>query len=239
MNERQCPKCGRTLTVENGAAFCPFCGGALKPVDAPDRSPEVQALLKRAGAETDPVKRHKLLSEAQAIAPDDLTVNEELLFLGRLHERDHKSLDFSVIKSYLLQLYLTPNTFDQAKSAAMREELFSHPQLLRCLELAPDRRTYLAQYLTRLSEEFISLFLRGNSAYMHRYFGFGFESRAPKYLADPAGLMLRNMCDDTALTDEQRAVLTHAFYDAFSRQMNGETQWLNQLLEQLNVSLDQ
>ena len=36
---------------------------------------------------TDPVKKHKLLLEAQAQYPDCLEVAQELLFLGRLYER--------------------------------------------------------------------------------------------------------------------------------------------------------
>jgi NAD+ synthase (glutamine-hydrolysing) len=31
MSERQCPHCGRRITVDGSATFCPYCGGALGP----------------------------------------------------------------------------------------------------------------------------------------------------------------------------------------------------------------
>ena len=235
MEERHCPKCGRTLEIAAGATFCPFCGASLTPKAAD--SAEVSALLRQAANESDPKKRYAALTKAQALAPESLAVCEELLFLGRLHERTPKKLDFSIIKSFLLQMYLTPKDFTEAKADAMRAELFEHPLLLRCLALAPDPQAYMTHYLTRLSGEYIDLFLRGSSVYMRRYFGFGMESRAPKYLAEPAGDMLARMRADDRLSDERRALLTNAFYEGFSRQMNGETRWLDERLEKLGVTL--
>ena len=44
MSEMQCPKCGRTLTVESGAAFCPYCGGSLQAPEVKPENAAVQAL---------------------------------------------------------------------------------------------------------------------------------------------------------------------------------------------------
>ena len=36
---------------------------------------------------------------------------------------------------------------------AMREELIAHPQLIRCMELAPDADAYMRRYLEKLGVE--------------------------------------------------------------------------------------
>lgn len=238
MSELQCPQCGRKLAVDSGAAFCPFCGGALKPAQQTPEHKEVAELIAQADAMADPVKKHRLLAEGQARYPDSLALAEELLYLGRLHERNAKSLDFSVIKCYLLMIYLEPDTIEPDKIAKMRAELFDHPDLNRCLELSEDRLAFLNRYLTKLSSQFIELFLRGSSKYMRRYFGLGLDSRAPKLLAAPAARMIARMLSDGALDGTQRSLLAHAMYAAFTTQMNGDTQWLLQYMKELGVSLD-
>jgi hypothetical protein len=174
----------------------------------------------------DPVKKHRILTEALAKYPQSLPIAEELLFLGRLYERGKGTLDFSVIKCYLLNIYLEPDAFAPARADELRHELFNHPDLDRCLALAPDREAFLRHYLHRLGCQFIDLFLRGSSKYMRRIFGFGLESRAPKLLASPAARMLAAMHGDAALTPAQRDMLMQAFFDAFSAQLSGDTQWL-------------
>ena len=51
--------------------------------------------------------------------PNCLPIEEELLFLGRLHERDGKNPTFDVIKCFLLHPYLTPKEFTAAKSGTL------------------------------------------------------------------------------------------------------------------------
>ena len=237
MSETICPHCGKAVSAESGALFCPFCGKPLKQAPAQPISDAERDILAKAEAQVDPVKKHRLLSDALAKYPQSLPIAEELLFLGRLNERNQRSLDFSVIKCYLLNLYLEPDTISPAKQDAMRLELLSHPDLDRCLRLAPDRNAYMAQYLHRLSCQFIDLFLRGSSKYMRRIFGFGVESRAPKLLAPPAARMLVAMHNDQALTPEQRAQLSQAFFDAYSTQLGADTQWLLAEMAALGVKL--
>ena len=88
-----CPRCGKTLEVA-GAAFCPHCGSPVAAAQAAPVPEGALALLEKAERQADPVKKHKLLLEAQAQYPDCLEVAQELLFLGRLHERSPKKLDF-------------------------------------------------------------------------------------------------------------------------------------------------
>lgn len=236
MSENRCPHCGHTLNLDGGVAFCPYCGGALSKAAPAAPSEAVRAVLQKAELLEDPVKKHALLAQALADHPDSLAVAEELLFLGRLYERNPRTLDFSVIKCNLLNLYLEPDEYSPEQTEAMRAELFTHPDLERCLRLAPDREAFLGHYLTRLSGQFIDLFLRGSSRYMRRFFGFGLDSRAPKLLSYPAARMLAAMGQDEALAPQQRAQLQNAFYRAFTTQV-GDTQWLTQAMAELGVTL--
>ena len=158
MSENRCPSCRRELPVADGT-FCPYCGAALAKGD---ELPEpVRAALDAAGKENDPVKKYRLLCDAREAFPNCLPIEEELLFLGRLHERDGKNPTFDVIKCFLLHPYLTPKEFTPKKWDAMRQELFHHEQLERCKALAPDADVFVSHYLERLSEEFVRLFLEG------------------------------------------------------------------------------
>ncbi len=238
MSERPCPRCGKMVNVENGAAFCPFCGAVLQKAGADADRDAVREALKQAEAQTDPKKKYELLIRVRQEHPDSLAVAEELLLLGRLHERDPRRLDFSVIKSYLLNAYLEPDQYTPEQSAAMRRELFEHPDLERCLALAEDRDAFLSHYLTRLSGQFIELFLKGSSQYMRRFFGFGLDSRAPKLLSRPSARVLKAMRNDPLFSEEQRLLLARAFYRAFATQMGEETQWLDGAMTELGVALE-
>ena len=235
MSENRCPSCQRELPVADGA-FCPYCGAAL---EKGDELPEpVRAALEAAGKENDPVKKHRMLTEARQAFPNCLPIEEELLFLGRLYERDGKKPTFDVIKCFLLHPYLTPKEFSAAKRDAMREELFHHEQLERCKALATDPDVFLSHYLERLSEEFVRLFLEGSTYYMRSFFGFTSRKNAPRLLAEPAAQMIGNMAADEALTPEERKALTHAFYRGFSRRMDGQTEWLRQEMERQGISME-
>ena len=109
-----CPRCGKPVEIA-GAAFCPHCGAPVSAAPAAHVPEGALALLEKAEHQTDPVKKHKLLLEAQAQYPDCLEVAQELLFLGRLYERSPRKLDFSVIKCHLLHFYLTPDDFSAAQ----------------------------------------------------------------------------------------------------------------------------
>ena len=113
MSENRCPSCRRELPVADGI-FCPYCGAALAKGD---ELPEpVRAALDAAGKENDPVKKYRLLCDAREAFPNCLPIEEELLFLGRLHERDGKNPTFDVIKCFLLHPYLTPKEFTPPKA---------------------------------------------------------------------------------------------------------------------------
>ena len=231
-----CPRCGKPVEIA-GASFCPHCGAPVAAAQAAAVPEGALSLLEKAERQTDPVKKHKLLLEAQAQYPDCLEVAQELLFLGRLYERSPKKLDFSVIKCHLLHFYLTPDDFSAAQQQQMRTELFDHPDLRRCQELAPDPDAFTRKYLERLCRDFINVFLRGSNRYMHSFFGFRLDSRIAKVLASPLERMLSRVHGDTDLDFEQRSMLYDALYRAFLLETGNDAKWLDALLAGEGISL--
>lgn len=225
-----CPVCRRELSMAD-AAFCPYCGAALNTIAKNPVPEEVKMLLAQIDKQKDPAKKHAMLAEAEKQYPDSLEIAEEILFLGRLYERSAKKLDFSVIKCYLLHMYLTPQAFSEETRNAMREELISHPHLLRCLQLAPDDDAFMRRYLSRLASEFVTLFLMGSNHYTKSMFGFRLDSRMGRVLAEPAADMLCAIRSDEALEARQRALLYDALYRAFVTETGGESRWVDALLE--------
>ena len=228
MVEILCPHCHKSIGAAEDAAFCPFCGERLK-TDGPD--------LTAVQNESNPVKKHEMLLAQLQQHPDSLAVAEEILLLGRLYDRGKKGLDFSVIKCYVLNVYLDPEEMKPDQREALRREIFDHPDLSRCLKLADDPDAFLRRYLRRISEEFIRLFLQGSSKHMRMFFGFTNEAKAPKNLAVPAARILKAMQNDATLTDAQKTVLMQAFYTAFQTRLDGETRWLDELLTTAQITI--
>lgn len=228
MSEQSCPKCHKPIAAGEKAAFCPFCGEKLRT------GLDIAAVI----AEPDPAKKHDRLLALQSEHPGSLEIAEEMLHLGRLYERGRRGVDFSVIKCFVLNVYLEPETMRKEQCEALRREIFNHPDLDRCLELADDPDGFLRRYLTRLSEDFIRLFLKGSTRHMHVILGFANEGKAPKYLAQPAAQMMSNIRADGALTAAQRGMLAKAFYAAFARLMDGETRYLDELLKKYDLNID-
>ena len=224
-----CPRCHKAISAAEQAAFCPYCGEKLQK-----QGPDLAAVRD----EADPVKKHNRLIALQKEYPDHLEIAEEILLLGRLYERGQKGVDFSIIKSFVLNVYLEPGTLKKSKREALRQEIFHHPDLDRCLEICGNKEQFLHDYLTRLSEEFIRLFLKGSSRYMRTVFGFTSTSKAPKYLATPAAQMLVAMHSDDTLDAEQKTLLMQSFYAAFARQLNGETKYLNELIDKYKLPVE-
>lgn len=224
-----CPRCHKPAQAAD-AAFCAYCGAPM-PKDASAVPEAVQEVLARVKATSDPKKKYDLLTKAQQDEPDSLDIARELLHLGRLYERGGRNVDFSVIKCYLLHMYLTPREFSEEQKAAMRKELFHHPQLERCQALAPDAEGFTREYLMRLSSEFADLFLKGSSTYMHSFFGIRFNSRADKLLASPAARMLAAIHGDTQLEGDERAMLYECFYRGYLSQIGGEDELRKQLAQ--------
>ena len=227
-----CPVCHKELPAAD-LAFCPYCGSALHR-QVEETPAEVRALLQKVEDAEDPVKKHKLLMEGREKYPDCLPIETEILFLGRLHERNPKKFDLSVIKCYLWHFYLTPGEFTEEKADAMRAELVAGEQLQRCLALAQDPDAYMRKYLERLAKEFIDLFLRGSNRYNRSLFGFKMESRYSKFLASPAANVMAHIYSDEKLEGNMRITCYDAFYRAFEADLR-DTQFLDGHLEEMGL----
>ncbi len=188
------------------------------------------ALLQKSQEEGDPKKRYALLLEAEKANPDNLNVQKALLLHGRWHERDRRKLDFSVIKCYLLHAFEEPKAHTAIQREQMVDELFHEERLGRAMSIAPDPRSFLQEYLTALSQEYIRLFLKGSSKHMRPVFGFAPAGKPSKLLAAPAAGMIRSMLGDPLLTDEEQETLARAFYEGFDLECEGETGHLDAAL---------
>lgn len=224
-----CPRCHKDVPTAD-AAFCPFCGAPMQQTaqTLPDGA---RKLLDQADQAKDPVKKYAILMEAEKQYPDELEVAEAILFHGRLHERSPRKLDFSVIKCYLWHMYLTPREFTEEQKKAMREELVAHPQLLRCMSLAPDAQAYMRRYLEKLGAEFVSLFMKGSNRFNQSILGFRLDNRMGRVLAEPMAFMMENIRKDMDLEPEQREMVYDAIYRAFLVEAGGEARWVDEHLE--------
>ena len=127
-----CPRCGQEVTVGEHSGFaCEGCGGWLQVIphgkafllqavarELPGEK-EALRLVDKAVQAADPVKKKKLLDQAEALCPDSLHVQREKLYLGRLWQRDLKNIDYHLIKCYLLHVFEAP----EQESRAMRESM--------------------------------------------------------------------------------------------------------------------
>ena len=194
-------------------------------------------MLKKAGDESDPVKRYALLTKAEQASPQDLRVQKALLKHGRLHERNKHRVDFSIIKCYLLHMFEEPQAHTTTQQEEMIRELFFEERLIKALELADDPEAFLLEYLTELSREYIRLFLQGSNRYMKSIFGFSTGGKPAKLLAVPSAAMIKRMFHEPLMTEDQRKTLSQAFYAAFEQEFDGETVYLNESLGGLKHAL--
>lgn len=243
MQQAICPLCGGTLTLEPKAQprlVCPHCQGELQAVmngravillqlqKAPAEPPQALKLAAQAEKTTDPFKRYDLLCRALAQYPDSLVLNRALLFQGKRREPDKRTIDFSVIKCYLLHPFEEPEAYPEAERKACYEELFASPQLQKCMALSPDGETFYQEYLRDLCAQYVEIFLKGSSRHMVSMFGIPL-GRAEKSLSIPASHMIHAMQAEALLTPRQREDLISAFRLGYEKVL-GSTACLDALL---------
>ena len=190
----------------------------------------VMELLHEAKISKDPVYAYACLERAEIMAPENLEVQLALLLLGRLHERERKPAEYSLIKSYLLNGFEHPEIYTEAELRLQSHELFNDKRLQYCLSLAGDKQAFLEKYLNELSQEYMHIFIQGDSSHAPRVFGFSIKSQLQSYFAIPAADIIRNALSSPFLNEQQQRLVARSFYKAFQSQMNSNTQDLDKLL---------
>jgi len=190
----------------------------------------LEDLLFVARTQQDPVWRHQALTRAEQLVPENLEVQRALLLHGRLHERDPKKMDFSVIKCYLLHAFEHPEDHPPEEARRMARELFEEARLLRCLKLATDPEAFLREYLQELAREYMRIFVAADNRHIPRVFGISFRGSLARYLAAPACDILRNILSSPHLNEEEARLLARAFYRAFYEFTGGDVTSLDSRL---------
>lgn len=175
-------------------------------------------------------KEKKILLEAQAACPGCFPIEWELLFIGRGNKLRSRGVDFSLVKSYLLEIWLTPEEFSEERRRADRLELFEDPQLLRCLAMSENPASAMEEYLFRLSGEFITYFIEGDNRITRPLFGLRLDRNPKKTVSEAAAKVLRNIRADEDLPEDRKNQLFRVFYQALSRHLGGQTSWVDAAL---------
>lgn len=233
-----CNQCGKTVEGE-GVAFCPYCGAKL-PEKAAEQEPEnrepVDAeaekwIQKALGVSSYP-ERKKILQKGLEACPGNREIEWELLFVGEEPPKRTKVFDYSIIRSWILEIYRNPGIFTEERRDSMRSRLFDAPQLKACLARFDDPEKKQQEYLDRLCREYIELFLEGDNQVMGVLFGFRLDRNKEKRLAAPVAEMIARMKADEKLSPQQREQLWKTFYQAYGARAGGKMEHLDALLNE-------
>ena len=191
---------------------------------------DVDTLYARGRSAQEPRDAHAFLMRAAEMDPSDLRVQKELLLRGRLHERDPHNITFHVIKCYLLHAFEHPEKHNQEEIQRMARELFDHPQLQRCLAIAPDQDAFMKEYLNDLCAEYVRLFIAGDTSHTRAILGITIGSKQPVFLAIPAYDIISNILSSSYLNEDEKTLLAGVFYRAYRAHMDGRTEPLDERL---------
>ena len=225
-----CRQCGKTIEGK-GMAFCPYCGAKLAETDIPEeRNAEAEKWISKALSVPSYPDRKKILLKGLEACPDSLEIRWEMLFIGEEGPKKGKVINYSIIKSWVLEIYWKPKVFSTEQKDRMRAELFDAPQLKETLALFEDPERKQEEYIQRLCREYVELFLEGNNQVMGNIFGFQIGKNKDRKLAAPVAQMIRNIRADEKLNPEQQEMLRRALYLAYSARTGGGTEHLDAAL---------
>ena len=228
-----CRQCGKTIEGE-GMAFCPYCGDKLpekKETPSMPRNEEAEKWVCKAMAATSYPERKKILLKGLEACPDSLEIEWEMLFIGEKEPGKTRGIDFSIIKSWILEIYRCPGDFSEEKRDRMRSLLFDDRKLKRCLGRFENPEDKQREYLQRLCREYVELFLEGSNQVMGNIFGFHIGKDKEKRVAVPVAEMIARIRADGKLLPEQREQLWKALYQGYAAWANGKTEWLDARLK--------
>ena len=225
-----CTNCGKT-TDDKNAAFCPYCGTKLSAEKAPEiRNEEAEKWIRKAQAVNSYPEKKKILLKGLEACPGSREIEWELLFIGEEAPKKGKVLDYSIIASWVLEIYRRPGDFSEEKRNSMRMQLFEAPRLVRCLQMFDDPGKKQQEYLQELCRNYIAIFLEGDNQIRGSIFGFHIERNMEKRLAVPVGEMIARMKTDRNLSPEQQEQLWKAMYQAYAARTKGNTEYLDERL---------
>ena len=229
-----CRQCGKMIDGE-GMAFCPYCGEKLEvPAEVPsapaDR--EAEKWIQKAKNVPSYPERRKILLKGLEACPDSREIAWELLFTGEPESKKKWAVDFSVIKSWILEMYWKPKDFSEEKKDKMRAQLFDAPELKACLVRFENPEEKQKEYLLKLCREYVELFLEGSNQVMGNIFGFQLERNKEKKVAAPVAEMIGRIRADEKLLPEQREQLWKALYQGYVAWANGKTEYLDERLNE-------
>ena len=227
-----CKQCGKTIEGE-GMAFCPYCGTKLARMEqtAEIRDEQAEMWIRKASAVRSYPDRKKILLKGLEACPGNRELEWEMLFIGDEPSRKGRTMDYSIIRCWVLEIYRKPGEFSEDMRNHMREQLFDAPQLVRCLEKYEDPERKHEEYLLRLCREYIGIFLESDNEVMGKLFGFTLERNKEKRMAAPAAEMIARMKKDEELSPERREQLWKTFYHAYAIQTDGKTEYLDRYLQ--------
>lgn len=188
---------------------------------------EVQALLSRAQREKNPRAQYECLMRAREMDGGNLAIEEALLMLGNLWQRNARQPDPRLVKCYLFHAFEHPEAHAEEDQRRMARELFDHPQLARCISLTEKPDEFLKRYLMNLSAQYLEIFIRGQRGHVPFLFGFVPPKRLPMYLAVPMGDVIRNIFLCPFLAENEQRLLAGAFYRACYQHLDGQTDALD------------
>lgn len=219
MKNPNCPVCGGAMearALEGQTVYaCPACA-ARQGIASAEKKPS--ALQEKLAKERKPKVKYAIIQEALKANPDDFDANRALLYHGRLHEPMRgRGLDFSIVKCHLLSIFHTPEKYSAREMAEKAEELLRGEQLQKTMALSGDGEAFFAEYIEKLSAEYVDMFIRSDSRYANMAFGFArSKDSLAKTCAEPVRRMLENIRESALLDENQRMLLLRAVRQGYT-----------------------
>ena len=229
-----CNQCGKKAEGE-GIVLFTYCGERLISAaeTAAPRNEEAEKWISKAMNVHSYPERKKILQKGLEACPGSREIEWELLFVGEEPRKRKWEMDFSIIKCWILEIYLKPEVFSEEKKDQMRLQFFDDQKLKDCLNRFENPADKQREYLQRLCREYVELFLEGSNQIMGNFLGIRIERNKEKRVAVPVAEMINRIRADEKLSPEQREQLWKALYQGYSSYANGKTGYLDERLDMI------
>ncbi len=178
-------------------------------------------------------EKRRIIEKAYALYPDDLRVCRALLMLGGLGTRPRGTLDYSLIKCYVLRVFEKPEEYTDEERQEKAREIFDHPLLKHCLELCPDEehaQAFLRSYAEELTGSYAHLFIEGASEHSGSLLGFSTLRSRQKARSVPFAALLTGIAGSGALGRQEKDLLLQCVWRDAKGLLQGDTALLTEKL---------